>query len=183
MFSDEKQALQFLKNISYYRLKGYWWDMQADKVKHQRSEKAIIANEMGLTLHSELSSWLESIAYVRNIIAHHSRLWSRNMVKTPVEQLNNPSGPWFSTKLLPGQVKKPFLIISCMVYICNATTPGHQIQIKLKELFQRKPKMPIYKLGLFNPNINKMKRTIYISALLILLINTGQARYILFLRP
>jgi abortive infection bacteriophage resistance protein len=34
LFRDESQAVLILKNISYYRLKGYWWDMQADKVNH-----------------------------------------------------------------------------------------------------------------------------------------------------
>jgi len=29
-FRDETQASNLLKNISYYRLKGYWWDAQAD---------------------------------------------------------------------------------------------------------------------------------------------------------
>ncbi|MDP1620879.1 MAG: Abi family protein [Bacteroidales bacterium] len=35
LFRDETQATHWLKNISYYRLKGYWWDMQADRVTHQ----------------------------------------------------------------------------------------------------------------------------------------------------
>jgi len=34
LFRDEKQASHFLGNISYYRLKGYWWDMQQDKIAH-----------------------------------------------------------------------------------------------------------------------------------------------------
>lgn len=33
-FRDEPEASSILKNISYYRLKGYWWDMQSDRVKH-----------------------------------------------------------------------------------------------------------------------------------------------------
>ncbi len=117
---------------------------------HQLPEKATIAKEMGLNMHNELSSWLEAIAYVRNIIAHHSRLWSRNMVKTPVVHLNNPSGVWFSQSLQPVQLKKPFLIISCLIYLCNATTPNHQIKAKLLELFNNKPNIPIYKLGFLN---------------------------------
>jgi abortive infection bacteriophage resistance protein len=32
LFRDETMAAHYLKNISYYRLKGYWWDMQADKL-------------------------------------------------------------------------------------------------------------------------------------------------------
>ena len=34
LFRNEANAPHFLENISYYRLKGYWWDMQSDYVKH-----------------------------------------------------------------------------------------------------------------------------------------------------
>ncbi len=119
-------------------------------LKHQLPEKAIIAKEMGLYLHTELSSWLEAITYVRNIIAHHSRLWSRNMVKRPIEKINNPIGFWFNNALLPVQTKKPFLIISCMLYLCNQISPNHHIKNKLIELFNNNPSIPIYKLGFLN---------------------------------
>lgn len=119
-------------------------------LKHQLPEKSAIAKEMGLNLHSELSSWLEAITYVRNIIAHHSRLWSRNMVKRQTENLNNPIGQWFDNPLTQVQTKKPFLIISCMVYLCNEVTPGHQIKPKILDLFKNNPNIPIYKLGFLN---------------------------------
>ena len=119
-------------------------------LKHQLPEKAMIVKEMGLNLHSELSSWLEAITYVRNIIAHHSRLWSRNMVKRPTENINNPTGYWFSNPLTQVQAKKPFLIISCMVYLCNEVTPGHQIKTQILELFNTTQNIPIYKLGFLN---------------------------------
>lgn len=119
-------------------------------LKHQLPEKASIAKEMGLNSHRELSSWLESITYVRNIVAHHSRLWSRNMVKKPAENLNNPSGQWLINPLLEVQTKKPFLIITCMIYLCNHVTPNHQIKNKILELFQSNPSVPIYKLGFLN---------------------------------
>jgi abortive infection bacteriophage resistance protein len=119
-------------------------------IQHQLPEKSAIAKGMGLNLHNELSSWLEAITYVRNIIAHHSRLWSRNMVKTPIEKLNNPIGQWFQHPLTPIQYKKPFLIISCMIYLCNFVTPGHQIKLKVLELFNNNPSIEIYKLGFLN---------------------------------
>lgn len=269
LFRDEGNAPHFLRNISYYRLKGYWWDMQSDytlhtfqpntyfedivdrynfdrhlrlilfdaierieialrtkmiyhlaisygglwylnaklfdepqlhkklladlrkefdrsheifirdqrrrypgqdadvwkimevasmgtlskfykNLKHQLPEKAAIANEMGHVLHNELSSWLEAITYVRNIIAHHSRLWSRTMVKRPVEQITNPAGNWFSSSLRPVQSKKPFLIISCMLYLCDYVTPGHQVRKKIHELINANPHIPIYKMGFLN---------------------------------
>lgn len=116
----------------------------------QLPQKAQIAKEMGLNIHSELSSWLEAITYVRNIIAHHSRLWSRNMVKRPIEKIKNPKGDWLDQGIKPVQAQKAFLIISCMLYLCNEVTPGHQIKTKLIDLFNQNSTIPIYKLGFLN---------------------------------
>lgn len=119
-------------------------------LKHQLPEKATISKEMGLNLHTELSSWLESITYVRNIIAHHSRLWSRSMVKQPTDNIKSPIDDWLSFPLTPVQKKKPFLIISTMVYLCNIVTPNHQIKVKILDLIKNNPAIPIYKMGFLN---------------------------------
>ncbi len=269
LFRNEQEAPHFLKNISYYRLKGYWWDLQRNKVQHlfesnsyfedvidrynfdrhlriilfdaierieialrtkmiyylslsfggtwykdasiftdnqkhidhlshlmrefgysqeifirdhkrrfpntdpeawkvmeiasmgtlskfyknlnhQLPEKSAIANDMGLNLSAELSSWLEAIVYLRNIIAHHSRIWSRNMVKTPTHAINNPKGAWLDHPINNVQMKKPFLIISSMLYLCNEVTPNHQIKTKIVDLINTNPNVPIYKLGFLN---------------------------------
>lgn len=34
VIEDKNEAIQWLKNVSYYRLAGYWWSMQRDKVLH-----------------------------------------------------------------------------------------------------------------------------------------------------
>lgn len=121
-------------------------------LKHQLPEKSKIANEMGLNLHTELSSWLEAISYMRNIIAHHSRLWSKNMTKKPTYKLKNPRGKWFqySDKLTEVQIKKPFLIISCMVYLCDIINPQHSVREELLDLFKEYSDIEIYKLGFVN---------------------------------
>ncbi len=119
-------------------------------LRHQLPEKAIIAKEMGLNLNTELSSWLEAITYVRNIIARHSRLWSRNMVKQPTENINNPTNAWLSFPLADVQRKKPFLIISTMLFLCNKVTPNHHIKQHILELIKNNPTIPIYKLGFLN---------------------------------
>jgi len=119
-------------------------------LKHQLPEKSRISKEMGLNLHTELSSWLEAITYIRNIIAHHSRLWSRNMVKQPTDNINNPIDDWFSFPLTSVQKKKPFLIISTMVYLCNKVTPNHQIKTKILDLINNNPTITVYKMGFLN---------------------------------
>jgi abortive infection bacteriophage resistance protein len=119
-------------------------------IQHQLPEKTIIAKEFGLHLHNELSSWLEALVYVRNIIAHHSRLWSRNMVKRPIDAISTPMDIWLAAPLLEVQKKKPFLIITTLVYLSNNVTPGHHIKDKILELINDNPSVPIYKLGFLN---------------------------------
>ena len=35
LFKNEVAAINILSNISYYRLKGYWWEMQEDPINHR----------------------------------------------------------------------------------------------------------------------------------------------------
>ena len=119
-------------------------------IKHQLPEKTQIAKEMGLHLHSELSSWLGAIVYVRNIIAHHSRLWSRSMAIRPTDNITNPMYDWLNSPITEVQKKKPFLIISTLVYLSNKVTPDLHIKDKIIELIRNNPNVPIYKLGFLN---------------------------------
>ena len=34
LMNDEQTAAFYLGHISYFRLKGYWWDMQTDQIQH-----------------------------------------------------------------------------------------------------------------------------------------------------
>ena len=49
------------------------------KVKHQTQ----IAMKYGVADWEAFQSWLRSLNYLRNICAHHSRLWNRNIVDQP----------------------------------------------------------------------------------------------------
>ena len=116
-------------------------------IKHQLPQKSKIANEFGLNLHNELSSWLEAISYLRNIVAHHSRVWNRTMVKRPVLP-KKTRNQWLQNEVKPIQEKKPFVIISTLVYLCNAIDTNNEIKNKFLSLFRDNPS--IYKLGFLN---------------------------------
>jgi abortive infection bacteriophage resistance protein len=113
-------------------------------------ERGLIANEMGINSPHVFSGWLESIAYIRNIIAHHSILWSRTMVKRPSLRLNNPVGVWFSQPLKQGQLDKPFSTISCMLYLCNFLNHSHDVKQQIIDLIHAYSNVPVYKYGFFN---------------------------------
>ncbi|MCE9538602.1 MAG: Abi family protein, partial [Bacteroidetes bacterium] len=52
-------------------------------LKHTLNSKDKIADEMGTVNHTYLPSWLQAIAQIRNICAHHGRLWNKNLPGRP----------------------------------------------------------------------------------------------------
>lgn len=115
-------------------------------LQHQLPEKAKIAKDFNLNKHNELASWLEAISYLRNIVAHHSRIWSRNMVKRPME-IKKPIGKWLKGQLTEDAKKKPYLIITAMLYLCNAIGMGEKYKEKIVTLIKNNPQISIYKIG------------------------------------
>jgi len=49
----------------------------------RESEQDAIASQYGISNGRVFASWLRSLNYLRNVSAHHSRLWNRNMVDQP----------------------------------------------------------------------------------------------------
>ncbi|MEW5835560.1 MAG: Abi family protein [Pseudomonadota bacterium] len=49
----------------------------------QVADKARIAAKYGISDWRVFQSWLRSLSYLRNLVAHHSRLWNRNVVEQP----------------------------------------------------------------------------------------------------
>lgn len=117
-------------------------------IGHQLPAKSRIANEFGLSIHSDLASWLEAIAYLRNIIAHHSRLWSRNMVKRPSEPLN-PRNTWLSLQLSDLEAKRPFYIITSMLYLCDAVKPNNGLREDIHQHLKKYRHLPVQRMGFF----------------------------------
>lgn len=56
----------------------------------QFKDQSYIARRYGLQHGAHLASWLRSINFVRNVSAHHSRLWNRNIVERPIFQRTQP---------------------------------------------------------------------------------------------
>lgn len=117
-------------------------------INHQLPAKSSIANEFGLNLHSELSSWLEAIAYLRNIVAHHSRLWSRNMVKRPAA-ISNARNPWLNMPLLPVEEKRPYYLISALLYLCDAIGEGDHLRKDIHRIMYHYCRLPLHRMGFF----------------------------------
>lgn len=115
-------------------------------IKAQLPARSAIANEFGLYSAKDLSSWLEAISVLRNVIAHHSRLWYRIFTKKPVN-IKGHRDQWLYTDMTENQKSRAFGVISTLLYLCNAICPQNTIKKDILDLFENHPNIPIFKLG------------------------------------
>jgi len=116
-------------------------------------DKRDIAQHFGLA-DKVLSSWLHSIVYLRNICAHHARLWNREMQIQPIIP-RNPHRPFINqtsyvspeTGMTLPLNNKTYFILSMVIYLMNTINPKHTIQSKFKALLAKYPNIDTRAMG------------------------------------
>jgi abortive infection bacteriophage resistance protein len=84
-------------------------------------------------------SWLESLVYIRNICAHHARLWNIQLMIQP-EKVKKPNGIWVSTwhNYTQSNEKLRCYAISCILaFLLDRINPHHTFKKDLKQLFEK----------------------------------------------
>lgn len=99
------------------------------------------------------TSWLHALTYVRNICAHHSRLWNRDLAIEP-EKLLKPKGNWISASFENN--KRVFYFICTLKYLLDRANPGNSLKEKLITIFKKYPTVPIRFLGIPSDNEGNM---------------------------
>jgi abortive infection bacteriophage resistance protein len=90
-------------------------------------------------------SWLHCITYVRNICAHHARLWNKDLAIEP-DVLLKPVGKWISKPYENN--KRTFYFICILRYLLLRANPGNNLRLKLELLFEKYPTIPIQFMGI-----------------------------------
>ena len=80
-------------------------------------------------------SWLHTMNYVRNICAHHSRLWNRDLNIVPEKLSFSKRLVWISN---PDTAKrsKTYYFFCMITYMLQVANPTSQFKSKLKELLE-----------------------------------------------
>ncbi|MBK7882892.1 MAG: Abi family protein [Chitinophagaceae bacterium] len=98
-------------------------------------EKRAIANYFGLA-DSVFETWLHSIVYLRNICAHHSRLWNRAMsIRPQIPQ--NPRKIWISNTNIRNS--RTYFILCMIKFLLQTVNPKTGFSSKLKSLLKEYP--------------------------------------------
>jgi abortive infection bacteriophage resistance protein len=101
-------------------------------------EFAAVCGSYGLP-HEILISWLHSLNYIRNICAHHGRLWNRECrIKPKIARA-------FKADLTPNERVYAQLVV--MQIMLAKIAPGNHWAQKLRELLAEHPAIPIMSMG------------------------------------
>ncbi len=90
-------------------------------------------------------TWLKSFSEIRNICAHHGRLWNRRMT-THVEFPKKPIYPFIVNKnVLPYKI---YAALSCMTYILDIINPESDFKKRVIRLIENCPKGQLKEMGI-----------------------------------
>lgn len=99
-------------------------------------EREPVARIFDVTI-SELESWILMLLNVRNICAHHGRLWNRKLVKEP----KLPRHPeWFSPVKIDATTV--FATLTICAYCLSRIAPGADWAARVRRLMERYPAIP-----------------------------------------
>ena len=143
MEGDNPDAWMIIEVASFGMLSKMYKNL-----KNQLPQKSAIANDFGLYSSREFSNWIEIISLIRNIIAHHSRLWNRSLGKK-ISNIKRFRNLWLNNDFSEAQKKKPYAIVCALVYLCNTVSGNNSVRDKIKALFDSgSSSIPVQKIGI-----------------------------------
>ena len=97
-------------------------------------DKSDIASKYGFASGKELQGCLRSLSYIRNVAAHHSRLWNINVL----EIANKPSNEFY-WRLLNNS--RPFLYYCFMQAMMRVICPNSSWALRFEDLIEQFPEI------------------------------------------
>lgn len=99
-------------------------------------EKKAVLKHYGLYKINVLESWMHSFSNIRNICAHHGRLWNRRLTAHIKIPTNTKSLFITNKKVYPYKV---YAALCCMKYTLDIISPNHTFTNRLLELMKTCP--------------------------------------------
>ena len=112
-----------------------------ENLKPGRTKRSI-ADYFGLD-DGTFTSWLHTIVYLRNVCAHHNRLWNRVMGITP-SNLRSPANQWISH---PPGTNNTYFVLSMILYLLNTVNPKHTFIERFSFLLDKYPNIETSAMG------------------------------------
>jgi len=109
-------------------------------------DKTVIANKYGVQNFMVMGSWLRTLNFVRNVAAHHSRLWNKNLVdqpKLPKTGQIAAFDPIVNDPLLSQEVSSRLYSVICiLIHLLKIISPNSSWRDRLREMIDQFPQVP-----------------------------------------
>ena len=114
-----------------------------------RKDRTDLANAFGLKDDKVFCSWLHTLNYIRNICAHHSRLWNILLDITPTKYLNkDKSKVWLTdAEVKTAQSSKLYYTLCVILYLLQTVNPKTKFRQHFKDLLAKYPKVNVGYMG------------------------------------
>ncbi|HEX2952177.1 MAG TPA: Abi family protein [Armatimonadota bacterium] len=103
-----------------------------------------IAEEYGISGHV-LASWLHALSVIRNICAHHARLWNRELGVKPVIPHKKKHPQWHEPVAIANN--RVFAILTILRYLLRVVAPTSAWPNRFCNLLSRYPEIDINNMG------------------------------------
>ncbi len=110
-------------------------------------EKKRIIRHFGLNDAAVTENWMHCFSTLRNICAHHGRVWNRRLTK--IKLPTNPVNHFLSNTNI--YTNKLYATLCCIEYILQLISPNSTFKIRIKELIENCPHAQMKEMG-FPPN-------------------------------
>jgi abortive infection bacteriophage resistance protein len=107
-------------------------------------EKKAVTNEFGLKKPEILESWMHSFSHIRNVCAHHSRLWNRRITTMPQIPTHTHHDFIINKNIYQNKI---YASLCCISYILNIISPGHTFNSRLLDLIHNCPLVDLKEMG------------------------------------
>lgn len=102
----------------------------------QRKDRIDISKAFGVIDDAVFCSWLHALNYVRNICAHHARLWNITLDITPMKYINkNPKMVWLDAdEVSVVSTTKIYYTLCYILYLLQTINPKTKFRKHFKDL-------------------------------------------------
>ncbi len=121
----------------------------------REAEQDAIAAKYGISNGRVFATWLRSLNYLRNVCAHHSRLWNRNIVDQP--RLPSATAmPWVAPFEASDHAKARCFLLICMLrHLLGVINPSSRWPERLKAHLLAFPDLSHLGLNLWGMGVPK----------------------------
>jgi abortive infection bacteriophage resistance protein len=126
-----------LEIVSFGTLSKLYENLKSDVAKREISQTFGLPDMVFI-------SWLHGLTYIRNVCAHHARLWNKLLQIQPLFP-RRTQHKWITSRNVRNN--HIYYILSIIIYFLNTINPKHTFRQKLENLFAKYPNVDKVAMG------------------------------------